>query len=172
MTPVIESIELGPTWLEELLSIISLKDEVARIKKDKANAQEKLRRMTKAYTDGLFPDEEYHHQKKLIEMEIESLIVPEADVAEEAGKLIKNLPELWRNARLAERHKLLMTMLNGVYVDAKIGKKIMAIKPKPPFRPIFQVAVKKEGSDISIINEPSRYKVENPPVFLVETGEG
>jgi hypothetical protein len=53
---VIESIELGPTWLEEVISIISLKDEVARVKKQRINAQERLRRMAKAFTDGLFPD--------------------------------------------------------------------------------------------------------------------
>ena len=43
----------------------------------------------------------------------------------------------------------------------------MAIRPKPPIKPIFQVAVTKEGSDIRIINEP----IEGSSVFLVETGE-
>jgi len=44
--------------------------------------------------DGLFPDEEYHRHKKLLEMELESLEVPQANAAEEAGKLIMNLPKL------------------------------------------------------------------------------
>src|SRR5512136_2386435 len=42
---LIEAIELGPAWLEEVLSIISLKDEVDRVKKQKQAVQEKLRRM-------------------------------------------------------------------------------------------------------------------------------
>jgi hypothetical protein len=58
-------------------------------------------------------------------------------------------------------------MLVAVYVDAKKARSIVAIRPKPPFKPIFQVAVAKEGSEIRIINEP----IEGTSVFLVETGE-
>ena len=35
---------------------------------------------------------------KLLELELESLIIPEANAAEEAGKLIMNLPRLWEKA--------------------------------------------------------------------------
>ena len=58
------------------------------------------------------------------------------------------------------------------YVDAKKNKSIVAIRPKPPFRPIFQVAVTKGGSDFRIINEPLRSQSGSPVVFLVETGQG
>ena len=151
---LIEAIELRPKWLEEVLAIISLKDEVERVRKARQDIQEKLRRMAKAYIDGLFPDEEYHRQKRLLEMELESLVVPGVNAAEEAGKLILNLPALWAEANLEERRKLLLTMLDAVYIDAKKTKSIVAIKPKPPFKPIFQVAASKKDSDIRIINEP------------------
>ena len=58
-------------------------------------------------------------------------------------------------------------MLDAVYVDAMKTKSIIAIKPKPPFKPVFQVAASREGSDIRILNEP----LEGSSVFLVETGE-
>ncbi len=58
-------------------------------------------------------------------------------------------------------------MLDAVYVDAKQTKSIVAIKPKPPFKPVFQVAASREESDIRIINEP----YQGSSVFLVETGE-
>jgi hypothetical protein len=165
---LIEAIELGPQWLEEVLAIISLKDEVEQVKRKRQAVQEKLRRMVKAYIDGVFPDEEYHRQKKLLEMELESLIIPQVNAAEEAGKLIMDLPRLWANTNSEERRKLLLTMLDAVYVDAKKTKSIIAIKPKPPFKPVFQVAASREGSDIHILNEP----LEDSSVFLVETGEG
>jgi site-specific DNA recombinase len=60
ISSLIEAMELGPQWLEEVLSIISLKDEVDQVEKKRQAVQEKLRRMVKAYTDGLFPDEEYY----------------------------------------------------------------------------------------------------------------
>ena len=58
-------------------------------------------------------------------------------------------------------------MLDAVYVDAKQTKSIIAIKPKPPFKPVFQVAASRQGSKIRILNEP----LKGSSVFLVETGE-
>ena len=151
---LVEAIELEPQWLEEVLAIVNLKDEVERVKKEREKTQEKLRRMARAYMDDLFPDEEYHRQKRLLEMELESLVVPQANAAEEAGKLLKDIPKLWAGANLEERRKLLLTMLDAVYVEAKEAKCIVAIKPKPAFRPIFQVATTREDSGVYIINEP------------------
>ncbi len=91
--------------MEEVLSIVSLKDEVLRINEELQRTQEKLRRMAKAYVDGVFPDEESHHQKRLLELE--SLVVPQANTAEEAGKIIADLPKLWAGANEEEKRKLL-----------------------------------------------------------------
>jgi site-specific DNA recombinase len=164
---LVEAIELGPRWLEEVLAIISLKDEVDRVKKARQMTQEKLRRMAKAFIDRVFPDEEYHRQKRLLEMELESLVVPQANAAEEAGKLMLNLKELWMKANLTEQRQLLLSMLEAVYFDTKKTKSIIAIRPKPPFKPIFQVAASKEESGIRIVNEPFA----GSSVFLVEAGE-
>ena len=100
-------------------------------------------------------------------MELESLVVPAANAAEEAGNLIINLKNLWAEATMEEQRKLLLTILDAIYMDAKKTKSIVAVRPKPPFKPIFQVAATKEGSDIRIVNEP----IQGSPVFLVETGE-
>ena len=85
-------------------------------------------------------------------MELESLVIPKANAAEEAGKLILDQPRLWENANIEERMKLLLTMLEAVQVDAKKTKSIIAIKPEPPFKPVFQVAASRKGSDIRINN--------------------
>ena len=52
---------------------------------------------------------------------------------------------------MAERRRLLTTMLDVlVYVDAKGEKRIVAIKPKAPFKLVLQVATMKEGSGIAL----------------------
>jgi len=61
-------------------------------------------------------------------------------------------------------------MLDAVYVDTKKTKAIIAVKSKPPFRPVFQVAAQREKSVIHIINGLED-KSPNPAVFLVEAGE-
>ncbi len=89
------------------------------MKKERQAVQEKLRRMAKAYIDGVFPDGEYHRQKRLLEMELESLVIPQANAVEEAGKLITDLPRLWSEANFEEKRKLLLAMLDAVYFEVK-----------------------------------------------------
>ena len=72
----------------------------------------------------------------------------------EAGNLLEDLPVLWEEANLSERRRLLMAMLEAVYVDTVEEKSVVAIRPKPAFRPIFEVATSREGSGIALINHP------------------
>ena len=72
----------------------------------------------------------------------------------EAGKLLENLPALWDEANLTERRTLLTSMLDAVFVETVEEKTIAAIRPKPAFRPLFEIATTKEGSDVVLINEP------------------
>jgi hypothetical protein len=69
-----------------------------------------------------------------------------------------------------ECRRLLVTMLDAVYVDAKGSRSIVAIKPKPPFRPIFQVATTKEGSGGRITNGPPASDTEGPTCFWWRRG--
>jgi hypothetical protein len=65
--------------------------------------------------------------------------------------LITQLPELWEEAALAERHELLVQMLDGVYVDLNGCKSVVAIKPKAPFRAVLQVACTRAGSGVALV---------------------
>ena len=162
---IIEAIELGPRWEEEVLSIVSTRDEAESIREKRQKVQERLRRLGKAYVDGVYDDDEYKRQKRACEMELESLVLPEADAAAEAGRLISRLPNLWSGANFEERRKLLLTMLDAVYVDAKEERRIVAIKPKAPFKPVFQVSMMKEGSGIVLVHEAAEEtdKANQPP---------
>jgi len=102
----------------------------------------------------------------VLELELESLVVPEVEAAEEAGKLLQDLPRLWSLANVTERRAILVSMLDAIYIDTRHNL-MVAIKPKPPFKPVFQVAASREGSDIHILNEP----LNGSSLFLVETGE-
>jgi hypothetical protein len=107
----------------------------------------------KAYVDGLYDDEGYRREKRSLEDKLANLVVPGVDAAMEAGNLLENLPVLWQEADLTERRKLLMAMLDAVYVDTVEEKSVVAIRPKPAFRPIFEVATTREGSGIALINQ-------------------
>jgi hypothetical protein len=65
-------------------------------------------------------------------MELESLVVPAANVTEEAGKLILTIKELWADANLSEHQQLLIAMLDAVYFDTKQTKLIIATNCRKP----------------------------------------
>ncbi len=153
MGRIISAIELGPAWQEQILAIISVKDEVERVEEERKKVQDKLKRLGKAFVDGVYDEADYQRQRRLLELQMESLVVPEADAAEEAGNLIQQLPALWNGATVGERRQLLLTMIDGVYVDAKEDRAIVALKPKPAFKALFQIATTKEGSGVVLYNE-------------------
>ena len=45
-------------------------------------------------------------------------------------------------------------MLDAAHVDAKGEKRVVAIMPKAPFRPIFEAATTNEGSGVLLLKEP------------------
>ena len=152
---LIEAIELGPRWLEEVLALVSLHDEVGRVEEERKQVKGKLRRLGNAYIDGLVPDDGYNRQRKMLQGRLDSLVVPEATAAEEAGNLIRNLPQLWLKANLSEKRRLLLTMLDAVYVDHKGEKAVVAVSPKPPFKPVFRITTTRDGSGVVLVNDMS-----------------
>jgi hypothetical protein len=45
-------------------------------------------------------------------------------------------------------------MLDAVCVDTAEEKAIAAIRPKPAFQPVFEIATTRQGSNVVLINEP------------------
>ena len=103
--------------------------------------------------DGLYSDEDYRREKRTLEDKLATQVVPGVDAAMEAGKLLEHLPDLREKANLAERRELLMATLDAVYVDTVEEKSVVAIRLKPYFRPIFEVATTRGGSGVVLINE-------------------
>ena len=87
---------------------------------------------------------------------------------DEAEKL--NVWSWWRRGRIElypkhglvvvmvdmeKRRKLLLTMLDAVYVDTLEEKAIVGIQPKPAFLPLFEVAAAGEDRDVALFSGPS-----------------
>jgi len=150
---IVQAIVLPEAWMDRVLAHIHLADDVERVRHERTQTQQRLKRLGRAYVDGLYDDEGYRREKRSLEDNLVNLGVPGVDAAMEAGKLLEDLPVLWEEADLAERRKLLMAMLEAVYVDTVEEKSVVAIRPKPAFRPIFEVATTREGSGIALINQ-------------------
>ena len=150
---IVSAIVLPEAWMDRVLARIHLADEVERVASERKETEQRLKRLGRAYVDGLYFEDDYRREKRLLDDTLASLVVPGIDTAKEAGKLLEDLPQLWEGANLAERRKLLLTMLDAVYVDTVEEKAIVAIRPKPAFMPLFEVATTREGSGVVLIVE-------------------
>ena len=160
-SPIIAAIMLPDTWVDRVLAQVQLADEVKRVGEEKKKVQQRLHRLSQVCVDGHIPEDEYRRQKKQLEEKLLSLVVPDADATVTAGKLLENWPGLWKKADLTERRRILMTMLEAVYFDTVDERRIVAIRPKPAFRPLLEIATMREGSDIVLVHEATQ-EVDKP----------
>ena len=159
MGQIINTIALPDSWMDRLLTKIQLADEVKRVNRERKRVETRLKKLGQVYVDDDNMDyEDYKRRKKKLEWQLSDLVVPGINAMREAGRILENLPELWAKANLGERHKLLMSMLEAVYVDSKEEKCIVAIKPKPAFKAIFQIADTLEDSGITLIKNEGKGK--------------
>ena len=151
--------------MDRVLAQVQLADEVKRVGEEKRKVQQRLHRLSQVYVDGHVAEEEYRRQNKQLEEKLVSLVVPDADAAVTVGKLLEDLPRLWKKADLTEQRCILMTMLEAVYVDAVDERRIVAIRPKPAFRPLLEIANMREGSGIVLVQEATEEaeKSNQPP---------
>ena len=157
-----------------MLARIHLADEGGCIQQERVQVQQRLKRLARTYVDGLCEDDDYRREKWSLEEKLAGLIVPGVNAASEAGKLLEDLPSLWGLTELSERRKLLLAMLEAVYVGTVEEKAILAIRPRSAFMPIFEVATTQEQSNVVLIREKIASEPSmaggNQSVFLVETG--
>jgi len=178
MEMVVKSLSLEASWRERIIAKMGLFSEHDRIAKQRKAIAEKLRRLGKAYVDGLVGDGEYGVQRTLLNDALNSLVEPEQDVTMTAGDMLENLGLVWEKATLEEKHRLLGTMLEAVYVDLAASRSIVGIQPKAPFYPLFD-SLKQLPENKAMIFRPGeagQWKTgsicEAEPVCgLVETGE-
>ena len=119
------------------------------------------RRLREVYLDGDLPPDQRGERKRNLGTQLASLITPDVDAAQEAGKLLEELATLWQEADLGERCRLLKAMLEAVYVDPVEERAIVALQLKPSFRALFQIATTRAGSGVIL------YK-ENPPGSITD----
>ena len=134
--------------MDRVLARIHLADAVKGADQERKALNQRLKRLGEVYLDGLLEPDDYRRQKRELEEKIASLVVPGVDATKQAVDLLENLPALWEEATLSERRKLLLTMLEAVYVDTVDQKSIVSIQPKPAFQPLFEIATSRKGSDI------------------------
>ena len=67
-------------------------DDVEQVRHERTQTEQRLKRLGKAYVDGLYDDEGYRRGKRTLEDKLANPVVPGVDAAMEAGKLLRTFP--------------------------------------------------------------------------------
>ena len=116
---IVQAIALPEAWMDRVLAHIHLADDVERVRHERVQTEQRLRRLGTAYVDGLYDDDGYRREKRSLDDKLANLVVPGVDAAMEAGKLLENLPVLWEEAGLAERRNLLTVSYTHLTLPTK-----------------------------------------------------
>ena len=171
MGRIITAIMLPDSWMDRLLAKVQLADEVKRVNREREKVGKRLRKLGEVYlNDDLMEYDDYKARKRKLEDQLASLVVPGVDAVQEAGKLLEDLPDLWDKADLGERRKMLMTMLEAVYIECKEERRIVAIKPKPAFKPLFEIALTKADSGVVLLKDDDEKDGDNSGNLITQTG--
>jgi hypothetical protein len=135
------------------------------LEKERTKLEQRRRRLAMTFADEAIDVETYRRELRAINKRLAVLVVPEADATSDAGRLIEQLPDLWHNSGMTERRELLLLMLDAVFVDTIAEKAVVAIRPKPAFRPLFEIALTTDESGISLIRPDAGESKECRPCF-------
>jgi hypothetical protein len=154
----VKSVTLAPDWRRNILSKASDLSEHQQVMKEKERLNERLRRLGRAFVDGL----------------IEEPDIPEVEASFDAGEKLENLGSVWKKASLEEKHSLLLVMLDAVYLDLAQTRSVVSIRPKGPFYPLFRSLRQESDAGIRIVDpeQEGGWDGGGANCGMVETGEG
>ena len=148
---IMTSLELGSSWKERMRELASL-GKPENIESQRQSVEQKLRRVGRAFIDGLIDDREYDLQQRMLRSHLDSLVSPNEEHVMQAGYLLENFPLLWRNANVGERHTILKGFVECVYVDVEDRGTVVGIKPKPQFAELFPVVNTELDSGVNFLS--------------------
>ena len=150
MDMLIKSLVLDPNWRTNIIDKVSSLSEHERVKKERANLNDRMRRLGKAFVDGLVEEEDYKIQRKMIQDQLDSLVIPEAEAAFDAGQKLENLGSIWELASPEDKHALLFSMLEAVYIDLAETRSIVGYNTEELIHPSFSIFTRQSGVECEV----------------------
>ncbi len=79
---------------------------------------------------------------------MDRIYIPELDDAQEAAKLLQDFNALWKGASTAPRNRLLLTILEAIYVDVE-SRQIVGLRPRQAFLTLFEAVDNNDSVTLS-----------------------
>jgi len=152
-------LSIGAEELAEIINLLTLPDdwrqrlrELEResggddSEKERRRLQSKLRRLRELYLEGDIAKKEYNRRKAEVQADLATLHDPAQSRIIQAGETLESLGQEWAQATRKHQHDMLRLIFEAIYVDT-IDKRIVCVKPYPPFVPLFRMDGLEEGEN-------------------------
>ena len=144
---IVSTLTLPRSWRELVLDLLSSKEEVDQMDRERARLQEKVRRLQRQYREVEIDEDDYRRELELTRAKLGTLVVSGHGEIVQLGDHVEGIVLAWQAATKEERRDLLRLMLDAVYVDMDT-KEVTGLQPKPSFLPLFGLDEPVEAADL------------------------
>jgi hypothetical protein len=137
---------LPEDWRARLEELAAHRGERADVDGRRRYVTGKLRRLRDLYLEGEYTKGEYSRLKLDLQLQLDALRDPEAPAVEAAGVTLEALAEAWQVAPVGLRAQMLKEIFAEIRIDLT-GRRVVAVKPWPPFLPLFRMDGLEEKAD-------------------------
>jgi hypothetical protein len=139
---------LRDDWIDWVIETYVDKSDLAEGLKRRGALTQEIERARLLCLEGDLSKERYHLIKSNAEAEMDSVYVPELDDAQETAKLLQDFNALWRAATAGQRNRLLLTILEAIYLDVE-SRQIVGLRPRQAFLTLFEAVEDNDAVTLS-----------------------
>ena len=139
---------LRDDWVDWIIENHVNKSDLAEGLKRREALAQKIDRARELYLEGDLSKERYDLIKSNADAEMDRIYIPELDDAKEAAKLLQDFNALWKGASTSSRNRLLLTILEAIYVDVE-RREIVGLRPRRAFLTLFETIVDNDALTLS-----------------------
>lgn len=129
---IVSRIQLPNDWRRRIEDLAGDADQREAILNEKAETEEKLRRLATLYQDMLIDDGTYRLSRDNLQQRLSMLIIPESTKLIAAARYLETLAQMWNAASLEEKRDITRILLGAIYIDVEAGK-VTSINPNEVF---------------------------------------
>ena len=134
---------LREDWIDWIIDNYVDQSDLADGIKRREALHQKIERARELYLEGDLSKDRYDLIKSNAEAEIDGVYIPELDDAQDAAMMLQKFNVLWKNAPAGQRNRLLLSILEAIYVDVE-ERQIVGLRPRQAFLTLFGAV---EGND-------------------------
>ncbi len=149
----LQAIQIPSNWRNQMSNLLAGNATGAVLQKRRDELRTRLRRLNQQFENGLIVEADlatYEKSAKQLAYEINNITIPSAQRTLEKGEQFATLIAGWDIADLAQRHLILHTLFEAVYIDTD-NHRIVSVKPFPEFVPMLRLSRLVEDDDCFVL---------------------